>query len=1492
MVKKMQVPFHPLVTRWFAETYGEPTDVQAPAWQAISRGGHVLMTAPTGSGKTLAAFLWALDQLIAGRWSTGCTRILYISPLKALNNDIRRNLKGPLAALRELFRGQGLAFPDIRVMTRSGDTTPSERRRMLRNPPEILITTPESLNLMLSSANARSTLTTVQTVILDEIHAIAGSRRGTYLITAVERLARLSGEFQRIALSATIRPLETAARFVGGFRQQGNGPAPDYVERPVSIVSTPTPKQYDLAIRQPPEPEEAQDPRDYWIAYADCIKTHVQANQATLVFTNSRRLCEKLTYLMNQDEPELLAYAHHGSLSREIRTVVERNLKAGKLKAIVATGSLELGIDIGALDEVVLVQSPTSAAEAMQRVGRAGHQVGARSRGTFYPSHAMDIVSAAVLVEAVGQGHIEEAHPVAAPLDVLAQIMVSLCAFETWTPEDLYHFIRTAYPYRHLSRRQFDLVVDLLEGRFATARIRELRPRISHDRLDRTLKTKRGALLALYSSGGVIPDRGYYALRNDRTGARIGELDEEFVWEARIGQVFTLGTQNWRVRKITHNDVLVTPAPAGATSPPFWRAEENSRGFYLSERIGTFMEAAQDGLETAAFEQTLRQQCQMDVHSIKRLTGFLRRQQEHTGCALPHRHHVVVEFTTLGPGGAAGNQVVWHTLWGGRVNRPLAVALEAAWEERFGKAPQVFASNDAISFVLSDEITADDLLALVTAGRVETLLHRRLAHTGFFGARFRECAGRALLLPRRQINRRMPLWLSRLRARKLLDEVGAYEDFPIVAETWRTCLQDAFDLPALKQVLGELEAGAISRSVAHTAFPSPMAQNSAWQPVNTAMYQTDQPAQQGAGLTPDLLYEVSLAPGLRPRVAPELVQKFEATRQRLAPGYAPDNPEDLLDWAKERIAIPVDEWNALLASIEQHQEIVPHHLTSPLEEKLVFCHAGRENSEETLILARELLPRWMEAMDAQVAGHRFQLLSGRGIDQHKVSPSADDNGAAILVAEWLRYYGPRPVTFVGKTLGIPENSLIAILEELAENNIVILGALVKGSDEREVCDRENFEILLRMARKQAAPAMRTLPAEQLALFLAHVQGLTRPGNCLDDLAVQIHALLGWPAPADLWESDLLPARMTVYQTDWLDRLAAEGGLRWIGCGKKRICLCFESDRDLIETETGAGKVTAEEEADDAGSIFPDPHARYPFSALLAHTGLNAGDLNQRLWEDVWRGRAANDTFGALRRGIAGRFKLPEGQSRTEGAFTGRRTGRRRPSFREWRGRQPSMGNWYCLTRSDDTGDPLDAEERNKERARLVLDRYGIVFRELLERELPAFGWTVLFRSLRLMELSGEVLTGQFFHGIQGPQFVSPRSYRLLGDELPHDVIFWLNAADPASVCGLGLQGLPGSLPRRLATNHLVFHGHSLLVVSRQNGRHLDIRIPADDNRLRDCLAFLTHLLTRPVNPLRRIKVEAINDQPASNREDYLTVLSDVFETVLEPKVVSLYRKHL
>lgn len=1484
--------FHPLIGSWFREQVGTPTAIQAMAWPIIAAGDHILLTAPTGSGKTLTAFLWALNQLVTGRWPAGHTRVLYISPLKALNTDIRRNLLGPLSGLARAFQNAGEPFPELSVMTRSGDTEAAERRRMLRRPPELLITTPESLNILLSSKNGAALFSNLSTVIVDEIHAVAGTKRGTHLASAVERLTRLSGEFQRIAISATVKPLEAVAAFVGGYVMEGGDmpSEPGYAPRRVRVVSAPSQKRIDVEVRFFPRGNAAEDESGvkpasspYIPQLAAACKDIIRANRSTLLFTNNRRHCETIALLLNQDEDEMLAYSHHGSLSREIRAVVEQRLKAGELKAIVATSSLELGIDIGALDQVVLVGTPMTVASAVQRIGRAGHQVGAVSHGLLLPLHGRDLMDAAVMAPAIADQDIETLTPVAAPLDVLAQIVVSMTGVETWNLDGLYAFIRTMSPYQGLERRAFDRVIDMLAGRYEDSRLRFLQPLVSVDRVDNTIAAKDYAVRLLYSSGGTIPDRGYFNLRRKDTQGKIGELDEEFVWERNLGDTFALGMQSWKIVQVTHNDVFVEPVRPRAADVPFWRAEDLDRSYHFSARIGEFLERADALLrvEPEALRRELSTRHRLDEGAAETLLEFLQRQRAVTRASLPHRRHVLVECYMDLSEAQETTCIVIHAIWGGRVNRPLSFALAQAWEDAYGERIETFSTNEAIILLAPGRRAPGNIMGLVAPGALETLLRRRLEATGFFGARFRENAARALLLPRQSFGRRMPLWLNRQRSKRLLDAVAKYDDFPILVETWRTCIQDEFDLPVLRALLADVASGAIAVSEAATAAASPFASGALWRLTNVFMYEGDKPVTAGPSrLSDDLIKEAVFSAELRPQLPGELCELFELKAQRLYQGYAPRTAQELLDWVKERQFLPLDEWERLLSAAGREADVPVKTLLKPLAGKLVqgrFTRPGRE--PVVAVLASENAARIVTAFQAVPEQCFWTSPAGGSVPAVAAADSAGDAADALLaewLGDWLRFYGPREPDFVQAALPVDESRLAEALETMLDERTVVVDHLVAPGAALQVCDAENLEILLRLNRTRQRPDVRPLPIDALPLFVARHQGLAGGGE--RPLQAVIEPLIGYPIPAALFETEILPARVEGYSPASLDELAAESGLAWFGVEEKKLALGFEESRDLFMPSAPIDAARLEK----VGRLFADARGQYHFDALLDTAKVSSAALADLLWELVWEGAVVNDSFAALRKGIQTSYKVREPMLREGGRL-------RRAHFQAWKTGRAYPGAWRLLSAVVPPADAIDEEEINKERVRLLLARYGILFRELLARELPALRWGALFRALRLMEMSGEIVAGSFFDGVPGLQFISPSNLRAFQEPLPEDTVYWMNAVDSASLCGIDLPMLKPALQKRVATTHLVYHGPRLVVVSRRNGKELEIHVAPDHPRLHDYLAVFHTALTRAFQPLHRIAVETINGERAIH-SPYTTWLRDGFEVLADPKSIWLCRR--
>lgn len=1468
--------FHPYLRRWFGEKYGTPTEVQSKAWTEIAAGRHALITAPTGSGKTLAAFLWALDRLLTGVWHSGHLQVLYVSPLKALNNDVQRNLLTPLTELRTLFEACGEETPSIRVLTRSGDTPGAERQRMLRHPPEILITTPESLNLMLSSRKATRLFATVRAVILDEVHAVAETKRGAHLMTAIERLVPMAGEFQRVALSATVKPLDTMRHFIGGYSMNMVDGEPHYRRRPVSLVRSQAPKKFELVVRAGGRACRASSaPDPIWRTLASTCRAIIDANRATLIFTNSRRLCERLCLFINEEAGCTIAYSHHGSLSRETRLEVERRLKQGELAAIVATSSLELGIDIGHLDQVILVQTPPSVSSTIQRLGRAGHGVGEVSRGTLFPIFGRDYLDAAVSAASVLEQDIEPFVPIQAPLDVLAQVIVSMTGTDTWNVDALYHSLRASYPFHALSRVHFDLVLDMLAGRYAESRLRALEPLVIVDRVDDTVRARDHALRCLYTSGGTIPDRGYFDLRRNDTKAKIGELDEEFVWERSPGDAFTLGAQSWQIVQVTHNDVLVEPARTRQAFIPFWRAEDVGRGFHLSQRVGEFLEWAGQHLSHLEYREALHERYCLDAGAVEELLEFLNRQVQSTGPELPHRHHLVVEHVSSIDANEGVTGTVLHTFWGSPLNRPYALALSQAWENRYGCKLDVLWNADGILLATPRAIGASEMLGLVTPANLEALLRRKLETTGFFGARFRENAARALLLPKLGFQRRTPLWMSRLRSKQLLEAVNKYPDFPIVLETWRTCLQDEFDLKHLRMMLDELATGAVCVTETSTPSPSPFAEGLAWQQTNRLMYEDDTPLSgRTSNLTTELLRELMFSPEVRPRLPHSVIEAFENKAQRLTRGYAPSAVDELVDWVEERLFVPLEEWRHLLEAVADASEIPGVDLIREAEHKLVRVVA--EPGHEGGVVAVAGLPRLRRAFRMNAAW-RLENLAGNPVELPRVplgQGEEDSDGAlATWLVEWLRYYGPIPVQEMVSKLPFPADLIEATLKDLSSVQTVVLGELSADCEGIEVCETENYEVLLRMARTERRSDAVALPLLHLPLFLAHWQGLTERGTGLEALQGAMDRLFGCPVAVERLEEEILPARVLDYKPGLLDELAQESGLMWIGCGERTVALAFDDHLDLF---------LAPGDHEDILSIFPSLRGRYTFDDLLKITGMDSARLSKTLWHAAWRGQINNDTFLSLRRGIEHKFKSAELSSH---AVSGRRAG-----FQRWKATRPLAGHWQVLHAGDVSTDPLERDEANKERVRVLLDRYGVLFRELLREELPELRWAVLFRTLRLMELSGEIVSGYFFEDVPGLQFATPRAARVIQEPLPETKVFWVCADDPASLCGVDLPDLKEFLPRRHPNTHMVFEGARLVLVSKRLGKDIQFMTSPEAPRLEEYLEVFHHLLNRAVRPVSYVTIETINGQPA-HASAYLEAFRRHFDVDIGRRGVTFWKRH-
>lgn len=1427
------IGFDDVVASWFLREVGAPTSVQLCAWELIASGENALVCAPTGTGKTLAAFLFALDRLLTGKWEGETTRVLYVSPLRALGNDIRVNLLGPLGQLEALFEAQGRAPAPVAVHVRTGDTSEAERRRMRRVPPEVLITTPESLAILLISDSGRKTLEGVQTVIVDEIHAVAGEKRGVHLAASLENLAELAGEFQRIGLSATVASPRAVARWLGGSDPSGT-------PRKVRIVEGESSKVYDLRVEFASPTEDASPPgrgdgNPSWSAAARMAREVIDRSRSTLIFGNSRRSVEKIARLINGDAKEKLVYAHHGSLSRELRHEVEKRLKAGALRGIVATNSLELGIDVGAVDEVVLVETPPAVSSAVQRVGRAGHRVGAVSRGTLIAVHERDLLGAAVVVQALLRGEMEPLTVPRAPLDVLAQVVLSRVSQRSWKLDDLYDAVRRAAPYDSLERTAFDLVLDMLAGRYAQTRVPSLTPRVHLDRIEQTVTARKGARRLLYAAGGTIPDRGHYTLRHAETKAVIGELDEEFVWERSLGDSFTLGVQNWRIERITHADVFVTPARTSSSLAPFWRSDEFAGDAWFALRRARFLEQVDRDFDRKKIAQRLVDEHGFTSSAADRLFDYLDRQRKATGVSLPHRRHIIIELLPAAQG-SHGRLLAVHTVWGGKINRALAFALKAAWEDRLGGRIEAVYDDDCVALELPEDHAGEPLSVLFGRNVVELVLSR-LGQTGLFGAHFRRAAAVSLALPRAPFGRRVPLWQQRKRAKSLLEAVHSHPDFPAAVEAWRECIERAVDIDGLEERLCELESGKIRVSRVSTSFSSPFASQVLWKRTNELMYESDVPEAGAAGLTEHLLEKVVFSPALRPEIPARLAREIAAKLERTYPGYAPRDDLELVDWVYERRLLPRNRFDALIEAMGREKGRRREEIIEAVRGRLVAFSVA-ETDARRYICAAEQLPH-LETDFGVTAAVLFSigsddppgeetlraLSAAKRLAKNHHRP-VDDDPAVALVALHLCYSGPLDLAELAAELPLRPERLEDAVSVLVDEQRAVVDPMLEGAVDAQICDAENLARLFALMRRERVFAHEPLPIALLPVFLARLGGI---GASQPDLTEVLDRLCGLPATATAWERDILPARIPGYRKEMLDSLFAETDLRWFGCGKNRVTFAFEEDRPLL---FGPASSPSQERIEEAAKLFPSSRGGYTPEELALASGSSTAEVTQKLWGLAWEGLAITETFAPVRAAAE-----PRPQNKMSEAT------RRRPGFRRganrWRPNETSRSRWRLLAKPDGDEDIWDSRLRERDRARLLLDRYGVVFRELVAHELPGLSWRSVFPALRLLELSAEAISGMFFEGLGGIQFARPDAVAALVEGIDPELVFWISAADPISLCGTGLESLRSwRLPRRTSRSRLVFHGPRLVLVSERDGKRLDIRVEPDDPSLPRYLALL------------------------------------------------------
>jgi ATP-dependent Lhr-like helicase len=1502
-------PFSPEARRWFESSFEGPTPAQAGGWEAISSGANTLICAPTGSGKTLAAFLWGIDKLSrAGATPGGSGRateqpsgvkLVYISPLKALSYDIERNLRAPL-------RGIGA---EISVGLRTGDTSQKERREMRKTPPDILITTPESLYLILSSG-AREILTGVEAVIVDEIHAVAQSKRGSHLALTLERLEDFTEaeSLQRIGLSATQRPLERIAKFLVGPKRECEivdaGVAKELdleIVVPVEDMSEPGAPNFPNSDGVPNDGEPNAHVRSIWPAiYPELLKL-VQEHTSTIIFVNARRAAERLAKRLNElaleqahqelpateqaghspsaggvgeggsgqarrpvprpggserdaqpsgeepsDSPDPpspatgpaadgsgpleIARAHHGSLSHEERLVVEEMLKSGRLPCLVATSSLELGIDMGAVDLVIQVESPKSVSRGLQRVGRAGHSLGEVSRGRIFPKFRADLLECAVVARRMREGAIEETVIPQNPLDVLAQHLVSMAALDEWEVDEVERVVTATEPFGELSREQLENVLDMLDGRYPSDRFAELRPRIVWDRTRGTIHGRKGARSLVVTNAGTIPDRGLYGVHLP-DGRRVGELDEEMVYEARPGQTFLLGATTWRIEDITRDRVIVTPAPGLPGAVPFWKGDGIGRPAELGRAIGAFSREA-----VSREPKELAKEYDLDRRAAENLVAYLREQQAATR-VVPSDETIVVErfrdeigdwrLCVLSPFGGRVHSA-WGLALGQKIREELQLEADAIW------------SDDGIVIHLPD---ADDPppadLVMVEPDELEDLVVRELSGSALFGARFRENASRSLLIPRAYPGKRTPLWQQRLKSQSLLEVARDFPRFPVILETYRECLRDVLDLPALRQILTDLHSRKLGLVEVETPTASPFASSLLFDYVATYMYEGDTPSAErraaALALDRDLLRELLGQEELRELIDPEALTEVEEQLQhRAEPGRAQDRD------ALQQILRNVGD----LSAEECAERVAEGYSAASMLEKLVA-----ERRVAAVRVAGE--ERYVAGEDAGLYRDALGVPPPPGLPETFLADHPDAMRA--LVRRYARTHGPFPTAQLAARYGVDPTPA---LRELEREGALVRGELLPGGSEREWCDSDVLRRVRRASlahlRREVEPAAR----DRFARFLPSWQNVDAhraAGAGPDRLRDALVPLQGVALTPKVWEEDVLPRRLGAYSPAWLDELCTSGELVWIGAGARgrgdgRLSLYFREDVRLAGPPPANAKLErAEGEPHEA---IRERLAGGPsfWLDLLADLEWAAEELHNALWDLAWSGEVTNDAFAPLR---APRLRSVPAHERQGRRFARRRSGAGAAVQGRWSLTAPLFEN------APGPGAKLRAQ------AELMLERYGIVTRETVLAEGVPGGFSTLYAELGNLELLGTARRGYFVEGLGGAQFALPGAVERLRSLPEGEGGFQVLAAtDPANPYGAALpwpKPPSGRRPARAPGAHVLIRDGEPLVYVERGGRSILRLVELGDADLGAAMEALAQAVS--AGRLPKLGVEKLDGEP-------------------------------
>jgi ATP-dependent helicase Lhr and Lhr-like helicase len=1502
--------FHSPVRAWFEEVFEKPTRPQVLGWPPIARGESTLILAPTGSGKTLAAFLWSLNQLMFSPPPAEMRRcrILYISPIKALAVDVERNLQSPLVGIAQIARRMNVEHSIPTVSIRTGDTPSAQRARFLRHPSDILVTTPESLYLLLTS-RAREVLGSIETVILDEIHALVPTKRGSHLALSLERLEHLcQRRIQRIGLSATQRPLEEVAQFLGGvdtsktrtapaendLRMDGpmDAPAESLNEfqghgvmkfRPVTIVDANEPKKFSLRVEVPVEDMSRLDELDtlpsgpasqgpvrasIWSAIHPKLLALVKSHQSTLIFVNSRRLAERISGAINELAGETIVRAHHGSMAAEQRKDIEDRLKLGSLRGLVATSSLELGIDMGAVDLVVQIESPPSVASGMQRVGRAGHHVGAVSHATIFPKFRGDLLACAALTRAMYDGEVESVRYPRNALDVLAQQIVAMVAMEPWDVTELYRVLRSAGPYGGLTQGSFDSVLDMLSGRYPSDEFADLRPRLTWDRVAGKVTTREGARSVAITNGGTIPDRGMYGvfLTGATKGSRVGELDEEMVFESRTGDTIILGATTWRIDQISHNRVDVSPAPGEPGKMPFWKGDGPGRPFEFGEKIGRLTRKLL-ALPRAVAVSQLIDDHSLDENAAENLMRYLEEQKLATG-HVPSDQDIVIEVVRDELG---DRRICVLTPFGNRIHAPWCMAVDAKIRAERGWEVESLWSDDGFVIRLpGNEEQIDSALLLPSAAEVKDLVLRELGSTSLFAAKFREAAARALLLPRRRPGQRAPLWQTRKRAADLLAIAARYSSFPILLESYREAVRDTFDLASTTNILAKVGKGEIRVTMLESPKPSPFASSLLFSYVANYIYDGDAPLAerraQALSIDQSQLEELLGDTDLRELLDPLAIEEVESRLQMLDEDYHARHQDGIHDLLLRLGDLTESEIVARSSGVD--------------------VGVALKNLIGTRRILRVRLAGESRHIPAEYAA-RYRDAFGVALPPGLADAFLRSSGEPLLeiVRRYARTHGPFTATALAARYAADITLVDSALRALHGLGKILEGEFLPKGSHREWCDPDSLQ---QIRRKSLSNLRREIePTEQrtLARLLTRWQGIQTPRKGLDALLDAIEILQGTPFLASDLEREILPARVAGYQASDLDALMAAGEVTWTGVeqvGERdgRIALYLTGTLPLLTppANVAADRGVASERAQQIATFLEKAGASFLPQIIEAMGGGFPGDTLDAVWELVWRGEITNDTFHTVRRRV---FPPDRKNERKEGPPGS-------PDFlRRLRSRKSGgggLGGRWSLLRTR-LSSSITATEWSANMAQQLLTRYGIVMRETALAENIPGGYNTIYPALRTMEESGFIRRGMFVTGLGAAQFAMPAAVDMLRslrtDPAEAESVV-LAASDPANPYGSVLpwtqtemiaeEKTPHAMARVSGASVVVINGRLVAFLRRKNPS-IKVFVPEGEpersqvaTRLARQLAELA--VKRQANRRSGLLISQINDTPA--RQHFLS----------------------